>query len=702
MTTLAARARVRPALPLLVARGVAFAALCGFGLIHWMLMLDPAQPARAGAALVVALAAGLAVRAWPPALAAGFVAALIAGGIAVGDLWPGRWDELAASIADGIASVGAARIPYIGSDPDLRLVIGLGGTVLATAAGVLAFRDRRVWALGALVTLYAVPAVALDLRAEFLRGAVLAVLVILFLRLERTAQRELAAAAGLAAAAAVAALAAAPALDVQRPWFDYERFAQDAASARATTFSWDHDYGALPWPRDGREMLRVESGRRAYWKVADLDFFDGNRWAEKRARGAAQPLGVQNLGVSDANLERWTFPISVSVRNLRSPTLALAGVPQAVAMPGRRPRPVATGIWSAGRVIHRADSYTARVYVPSPSRAELSGPAPEFYPGPVLENLTFDAVGDGGAFQVLVGRFRESPMLVSYGPENAAEDLRGSNLRRIFALSRQLLSNAATPYGYVQAVQRHLQIGFSYDETPPPAARTLDGFLFDARSGFCQQYSGAMALLLRMGGVPARVVTGFAPGSYDSDSKRYVVRDLDAHSWVQAWFDGIGWVDFDPTPANAPPRSQAFGAAVSASNGDVRDRGTTQAAPAVPRSETPWPKLLALGLGLVAVAAAGGVALARHGRERVRLSELERALQGAGEACGPATTLTALEGRFPAAADYLRAMRAQRYSRGAGPTAAQRRDLRRALSRGRGPLARARTFYALRPRLRSW
>ena len=90
-----------------------------------------------------------------------------------------------------------------------------------------------------------------------------------------------------------------------------------------------------------------------------------------------------------------------------------------------------------------------------------------------------------------------------------------------------------------------------------PSARTLDGFLFDARSGYCQQYSGAMALLLRMAGIPTRVATGFTAGSLDRKAKEYVVRDLDAHSWVEAWFPELGWVTFDPTPSSAPPRSQA-------------------------------------------------------------------------------------------------------------------------------------------------
>src|SRR3712207_2294936 len=65
-----------------------------------------------------------------------------------------------------------------------------------------------------------------------------------------------------------------------------------------------------------------------------------------------------------------------------------------------------------------------------------------------------------------------------------------------------------------------------------------------------------MALLLRMGGVPARVATGFTTGSLDRQQNEYVVRDLDAHSWVEAWFPGYGWVTRDPTPAAAPARSQ--------------------------------------------------------------------------------------------------------------------------------------------------
>ena len=65
-----------------------------------------------------------------------------------------------------------------------------------------------------------------------------------------------------------------------------------------------------------------------------------------------------------------------------------------------------------------------------------------------------------------------------------------------------------------------------------------------------------MALLLRMGGVPARVATGFSPGGFSKRRDAWIVRDTDAHAWVEAWFDELGWVTYDPTPDSTPARSQ--------------------------------------------------------------------------------------------------------------------------------------------------
>ena len=194
-------------------------------------------------------------------------------------------------------------------------MLGIGGTLLIVVAALLAFWPRRdgrtgfpAVALIALVTLYVVPAVVLDFEGEFLRGAVLAVLMVAFLRLEKLGVRDAPAAGVAAVAVALAALLAAPALDGREPWWDYERWALDTASARAVSFTWDHDYSPLDWPRDGRELLRVKASIPAYWKATDLDVFDGLTLATRPAPAHRAAIRAAAGGRPDARA-RWTQEI---------------------------------------------------------------------------------------------------------------------------------------------------------------------------------------------------------------------------------------------------------------------------------------------------------------------------------------------------------------------------------------------------------
>ena len=294
-----------PQLPLALARGVTFLALATFGALHWMAMLEPTASERAwyavgtgalamGGLLGAARIASRALR-WLAVAAVTVVAlalAFLAAGTADELLRPDQWDTLAAGIARGIDALPGARVPYRGIDEWTRLVIPLGGTVLTVVAALAAFWPRRgrtgfpLVALILLVTLYAVPAVALDFEGEFLRGALLALLVLAFLRLERLRLTEARGAALLAAGTVDRGADRRPALDRDAPWWDYETWALSTAASHSTSFSWDHDYGPLDWPRDGREMLRVKARRPAYWKAESLDVFDGRRWREARTRRA--------------------------------------------------------------------------------------------------------------------------------------------------------------------------------------------------------------------------------------------------------------------------------------------------------------------------------------------------------------------------------------------------------------------------------
>ncbi len=88
----------------------------------------------------------------------------------------------------------------------------------------------------------------------------------------------------------------------------------------------------------------------------------------------------------------------------------------------------------------------------------------------------------------------------------------------------------------------------------PMHADNIDDFLFITRQGYCEHYSSAFVFLMRAAGIPARVVTGYQGGEYNSVGNYYIVRQSDAHAWAEVWTDATGWKRIDPTAAIAPER----------------------------------------------------------------------------------------------------------------------------------------------------
>src|SRR5262249_38312627 len=84
--------------------------------------------------------------------------------------------------------------------------------------------------------------------------------------------------------------------------------------------------------------------------------------------------------------------------------------------------------------------------------------------------------------------------------------------------------------------------------TGKPGSQPVSTFLFETKSGHCEYFASAMALLLRASGIPTRMVNGFLMGEYNPVGDDYIVRQSDAHSWVEVYLPGSGWVEFDPTP----------------------------------------------------------------------------------------------------------------------------------------------------------
>jgi transglutaminase-like putative cysteine protease len=291
----------------------------------------------------------------------------------------------------------------------------------------------------------------------------------------------------------------------------------------------------------------------------------------------------------------------------------------------------------------------------------------------------------------------------------------------MYGVVSRVTAGAPTMYDAVERIDRYLNRNFSYSEKPRRAQYPLNAFLFRDKFGYCQQFSGAMALMLRMAGIPSRVAAGFAPGSLNRDTHEYRVRDLDAHSWVEVYFNGIGWVTFDPTPAAAPAEAQAADLNPSSATGgpvngdraglaapDPKGGAGGSSASGSDGGVSAW-----LLLPLLVLAGAGVLAWRLVLRSRrlepaelaeAQLAELRRALAWLDWELPAATTLLGLEQRLkraagPAAARYAAALRAYRYDPRprAAPSLRDRRELRRDLTARTGLRGRLVGLIAIPP-----
>ncbi len=726
-------------------RLLAFAPLCLVGALAWADLVAPAAGLRAWAGTALAVAGGAALigaarlegdrrrnQALGATCAVLVIGALIAAGVPVRLLVPDRWDELAAGIADGIRAMPGIVVPYSGEDEWVRITLLLGAMLLAVLGALQSFWPRPGGGLpgspllGAfsLGVLYAVPVIERAPQHPFLSGGIFSLLLAAFLFADRVRPAQLVPAVVLVMLATGIAAASAPAFDRERPWLDYQQLA-DGISTRGTVgYRWNHDYRPLNWPRTGRELLRIKAQTSSYWKTEVLDTFDGHVWRRANSVAPFEPDTER-----DASNPQWVQDISVKVTGLRSSAFVTAG--DALQVTRGPSRAVGTGGGTFGLAsggLRPGSTYRAKVYTPRPSPSQLAR-AGTNYPSFAREWLRVrlpDVAGyrpaspqasaevsfplwsmDQAALVTVPG----TPMTHTDG----AAVVRSSGLGRIYRLARRLRARSATPYDFVRAVQNRVQSGATYTERPVLHPNELDAFLFDDRRGYCQHFSGAMALLLRMGGVPARIATGFSPGLTDRKRGTYVVRDYDAHSWVEAYFPGLGWITFDPTPAAAPPREQVADSAAALSH-----RRSSLAAPeggsfpssgagASGGSASPWGTIAGITAAVLLIVAGGAWALTRRRRALAAaarsadpdVAALERALQRSGRAPAPAATLQALEsalGGTPGSSAYLRAVTARRFGPGGPPpTAAQRRALRTELSAGLGPLWRIRGYWALPP-----
>jgi transglutaminase-like putative cysteine protease len=730
-----------------------FMGLAGLGSAYWASFVADAPSGRVFNVLLIATVLGAGLIALgraplPPAavhplaalvtlLALGL--ALVAVGLDASLLEPARWDDFAGVIDRGMEGLRTVSWPYDGPNVMLRLTILLAIPPVLILAAAFAFWPVRRHpgfdsvALVLLIAFYTVAITDQQFGAELGRGVVLLALIAAWLWLPHLGRRGALAGAAAIATAGLFALPFAAALDADRPWVDYASWGIGADQGKSATFDWNHSYGSIGWPRSGRTLLAVRSADPHYWKAETLGHFDGLRWVHARDR---TPLTAE---LPQEYNQAWDEQISVTVRDLRSDVVVGAGT--ILGASGDLGRSVPSGDGTLRLIdgpLQQGDSYDVRAYVPDPS-ARAMRDAPDVWGENLRKYVTFalPARGETAITTPPVNDRRR------YFPENQVtlpfrgqpyghferldvRKVRRSPYLRTYKLARGLAVGQATTYDVVRNTERWLQTNLTYSERVPTRAYPLQGFLFEDKVGYCQQFSGAMALMLRMNGIPARVAAGFAPGIYDADTKEFRVRDLDAHSWVEVYFQGIGWVPFDPTPAAAPAGAQAASSTSPSAARGGTDRAASdpttqrrqagsggQAAAGGGGASSLWWLIPVAFLALVAgaLAALWLYSLAHERRHRrdtpadAQLAELRSALERMGHDVPPRTTLAALERRLgkyvgPASARYVRLLSARRYSPpgSATPGRADRAALRRELAAAGGRLGRARALLALPPR----
>jgi transglutaminase-like putative cysteine protease len=448
----------------------------------------------------------------------------------------------------------AVRAPFDPATyPSLHGLVAIAAFGLALAATLAAVTRRTALVVAAVAVGIGFPARLVDdVNALAFGGLALgAVLWSLLASDGRVTRRAVPGAAVAAVVLVVAVTVAAAGVSPREGQVDWRGWDPFAGSGRAASlrYIWDASYDGIEFPARPTVVLRVRAPKRAeYWRVSTLETFAADRWIENLypidIGGPRRTLPPDPLVPKrDARPGAWLKQV-VTVEGLDDDRIAAASQPARVNGPSLgRVSFLAGGVMRAGSNVRRGAEYTVWSYAPRPIPRALAASRPR-YPEEAGRYLElgrarfpgFAAAGRIGFVDRLFGDERYQP-LWSYRP--------------LWEEARRRTARARSPYEATLLLERWFRRdgGFRYEERPPvtqSGAPPLVDFVEVTRLGYCQHYAGAMAVMLRLLGIPARVAVGFTAGTWKGGV--WTVTDHQAHAWVEAWFDGFGWLAFDPTP----------------------------------------------------------------------------------------------------------------------------------------------------------
>jgi hypothetical protein len=482
------------------------------------------------------------------------LAAPLLAGVPVSQFAPGAWTALAAQLGGGMLDLtergvtGDANAPWI-----LATALLLAGAAWIAAAGLARRHAGAAFAAGAAPWMAAV--LLHPSHTTVWQGAAVVMVGLLWRAGPRTSATT---AVALSVVVALVSGVSAQAFAPRDAWLDRPG-PHGHARAAFRALDTEPTFERPTDRRNGAPMLEIKANQPAFWRMQVLDVFDGRTW---RASAA-----LPRLEEPAAKPER----VDVRVRRLRNDLVASPGEIEGVATLGTA-RPVAGSAWRLAPGPETGDEYhvDARVV-----RADAGG-LQRAKPPRGARAAAYTRLGWGprsprapavvrlGAFTIPLTPpiFRhpepsgfpiDPPLFGEPVDAGTTAALGRSPYRNVAALAHRLASGTRTEWQVVARVMSYLRDEGRFRYTTDvgrPGPFPLSDFLLRTHAGYCQHFAGAAALLLRMAGVPARVVAGFATGVRSNGG--FDVRDVDAHDWIEVYFAGYGWVPFNPTPGAAP------------------------------------------------------------------------------------------------------------------------------------------------------
>ena len=470
--------------------------------------------------------------------------------------------------ANGVVDFYAVFLPFQpGPNPEMHSLVLCAIFVFVAASALLIAARRPLAAAAVTVAGIGWPATLLGGTAVGVGALALAAGLAIPLVLRAASMRAALAGALVAALVVVGAAGTSSATtlgtDAALDWETWDLPDSSNEAATSVRFIWESNYDGVRFPAERTVVFRVDGlSQPAYWRASTLDLFTDDHWFENllwlgRVEGGEQarivhgpltpPQVSQRRNWSELNpagaarRAGWVQQ-DVEIEAYADDHVVAAGTP--VAIDADRLGTVfqlSGGVLRTNGPLRNGNRYRIWSYVPNPAPARLAA-----------SRAIYPAASE--RFLELVGR--EFPTFYASGRDRLVDEFFAdpsySDFRRyrpMYEIANRVTSGARTPYQTVLALESWFRQtgGFTYDESPPRVTGPpLVAFVTRTRAGYCQHFAGAMAAMLRMLGIPARVAVGFTSGI--PKDGRWEVSDRDAHAWVEVWFRGHGWIPFDPTP----------------------------------------------------------------------------------------------------------------------------------------------------------